>query len=406
MINLKNISFDQCIKCTICSIYCPVSRATHLFPGPKQSGPDSERLRIKDPALIDSSIKYCTNCKRCETVCPSNVKIADLIQTAKYNYLKKKIRVRDFILSRLDILIRILSPISPIANTLMRNSLVKLLLEKFLGISRRQNFPAFERSSFKNCFKRNMQEQDIYDESVIFFPGCNVNYMDKRLGKDLVKILNAMNIGVTIPDNRCCGVPAIANSNIGRAKKYARYNIRSLKKALGDRDRRIVLSCSSGTLALKHEYANFLNLDTSTLHEKIDYITPYLFNRFSEGRMPALNPVHARVAYHSPCHLERIGGVMYTIDILKRVPGLDLVILNSECCGMSGTYGFKKEYFKISEMIGSQLFKKIDDAGPEVVVTDCVTCKWQIENMTGYRVLHPINILAMSVFKYGLDEYL
>lgn len=97
---------------------------------------------------------------------------------------------------------------------------------------------------------------------------------------------------------------------------------------------------------------------------------------------------------------------MYTIDILKRVPGLDLVILNSECCGMSGTYGFKKEYFKISEMIGSQLFKKIDDAGPEVVVTDCVTCKWQIENMTGYRVLHPINILAMSVFKYGLDEYL
>ncbi|TFH43778.1 MAG: 4Fe-4S dicluster domain-containing protein, partial [Chrysiogenales bacterium] len=76
MIRLENISFDQCIKCTVCTIYCPVARVTHLFPGPKQSGPDTERLRIKDPELVDASLKYCSNCKRCETACPSGVQIA------------------------------------------------------------------------------------------------------------------------------------------------------------------------------------------------------------------------------------------------------------------------------------------------------------------------------------------
>jgi len=101
MIKLENISFDHCIKCTICTIYCPVAQATHLFPGPKQSGPDAERLRIKNPELVDASLKYCTNCKRCEIACPSDVKIAEIIQNAKWNYLKiNRFRPRDWFIFR------------------------------------------------------------------------------------------------------------------------------------------------------------------------------------------------------------------------------------------------------------------------------------------------------------------
>ena len=97
MIKLENISFDHCIKCTVCTIYCPVARATHHFPGPKQSGPDTERLRIKSPELLDDSLKYCTNCKRCETACPSDVKIADIIQEAKWHYGEHHFNLRNFL---------------------------------------------------------------------------------------------------------------------------------------------------------------------------------------------------------------------------------------------------------------------------------------------------------------------
>lgn len=32
-------NFEQCIKCTVCTVYCPAAAANPLFPGPKQAGP-------------------------------------------------------------------------------------------------------------------------------------------------------------------------------------------------------------------------------------------------------------------------------------------------------------------------------------------------------------------------------
>ena len=76
-------SFENCIKCTVCTTVCPVSRVNPRYPGPKQAGPDGERLRRKDSALYDEALKYCINCKRCEVSCPSDVKIGDIIQRAR-----------------------------------------------------------------------------------------------------------------------------------------------------------------------------------------------------------------------------------------------------------------------------------------------------------------------------------
>ena len=79
-------SFESCIKCTVCTTYCPVAKVNPLYPGPKQAGPDGERLRLKDPTLYDEALKYCTNCKRCEVACPSDVKIGDIIQRARADF--------------------------------------------------------------------------------------------------------------------------------------------------------------------------------------------------------------------------------------------------------------------------------------------------------------------------------
>jgi len=76
---------------------------------------------------------------------------------------------------------------------------------------------------------------------------------------------------------------------------------------------------------------------------------------------------------------------------------LDLVILNSECCGISGTYGFKNEFHSIGKKIGKKLFGLIDAAYPEFVITDCETCSMQIEMNTPYRVLHPVTLLALAL---------
>ena len=95
MNQFHDTSFENCTKCTVCTTYCPVAKVNVNYPGPKQAGPDGERLRIKDGALYDDALKYCTNCKRCEIACPSDVKIGDIIQRAKDKYNTKSPGIRE-----------------------------------------------------------------------------------------------------------------------------------------------------------------------------------------------------------------------------------------------------------------------------------------------------------------------
>jgi len=91
------------------------------------------------------------------------------------------------------------------------------------------------------------------------------------------------------------------------------------------------------------------------------------------------------VAYHTPCHMEKLGWAYYSIELLKSIPNVELVLLDSQCCGIAGTYGFKKENYKTSQDIGNSLFKQIEESGVDYVVTDCETCKC---------CKHPISVLA------------
>lgn len=76
------------------------------------------------------------------------------------------------------------------------------------------------------------------------------------------------------------------------------------------------------------------------------------------------------------------------------IPGVELDVLDSNCCGIAGTYGFKKENYEVSQAIGKPLFEQIGRLKPDFVACDCETCKWQIEMGTGVPVENPISVLA------------
>ena len=53
--------------------------------------------------------------------------------------------------------------------------------------------------------------------------------------------------------------------------------------------------------------------------------------------------------------------------------------------------------FRSSISVGRNLFNLIDEAEPEIVITDCETCRMQIEMNTRYKVLHPVTVLFMAM---------
>ena len=52
---MNDTRFESCIKCTVCTTVCPVSGVNPRYPGPKQAGPDGERLRLTRSGMLVSN---------------------------------------------------------------------------------------------------------------------------------------------------------------------------------------------------------------------------------------------------------------------------------------------------------------------------------------------------------------
>ncbi|MBC8952739.1 anaerobic glycerol-3-phosphate dehydrogenase subunit GlpC [Xenorhabdus sp. PB62.4] len=400
--SLLDNSFESCIKCTVCTTYCPVAKVNPLYPGPKQAGPDGERLRLKDPALYDDALKYCTNCKRCEVACPSDVKIGEIIQRAKAHYSPHRPKLRDAILSHTDLMGTLSTPFAPVVNAVTRLKPMRHLLDKALKIDHRRELPKYSFGTFRRWYRKQAEIQPQFKEQVAYFHGCFVNYNHPQLGKDLLKVFNAMGIGVQLlTREKCCGVPLIANGFIEQAKRQERVNLASLTESVIERQIPVVATSSSCTFTLRDEYPHILDVDTRSVRDHVELATRYLYRLLDKGRDLPLKHTPLKVAYHTPCHMEKMGWAAYSIELIKRIPGVELIILDSQCCGIAGTYGFKAENYDVSQGIGVNLFRQIEASGVDLVITDCETCKWQIEMSTSKKCEHPISLLAKVVDSGG-----
>ena len=392
--NLGN--FQDCLKCNICAEVCPMMEANPLYPGPKQAGPDELRYRIKDSAFFDNALKYCLNCKRCEVACPSGVKVGDIVARAKIKYGHSQHKMRDLMLSSTDLVGGMATTFAPIVNLALSLDITKSVLDSTFGVSAHASMPKYASKRFEQWFKKVKAHQEGYSRFVEYFHGCYVNYNYPQLGQDFVTLMNACGYGVHILEKqKCCGVALIANGFASQATSAAKTNLASIRKA----SQPVLTTSSSCTLTIKEEYSTILDQDTSDIQSKVQMAVKWLYDRIERGevRLAFRKDFKMKAAYHTPCHLQKLGNQIYSIALLRMIPGLDLKVLEQKCCGISGTFGFKKENYAISQKIGSQLYERIYAANPEVVITDCETCKWQIEGACGIPVFNPISILVQAL---------
>jgi glycerol-3-phosphate dehydrogenase subunit C len=112
-----------------------------------------------------------------------------------------------------------------------------------------------------------------------------------------------------------------------------------------------------------------------------------------------LKELPLKAAYFAPCHLKSLGIGFPALEILQLIPGFKVDYIAADCCGLGGTFGFKKEKYEISQEIGKDLEEAIDHLRPEIVLSDCEGCRMQIRHLTGLKVLHPIQILRDALIK-------
>ncbi|MBQ7772175.1 MAG: anaerobic glycerol-3-phosphate dehydrogenase subunit C [Bacteroidales bacterium] len=406
--NISENNFEQCIKCTVCTVYCPVVPVNPLYPGPKQAGPDGERLRLKKGLFFDDTLKYCLNCKRCEVACPSGVRIGDIIQAARIKHNTQPPKLRDMILASTDIMGSLATTVAPVVNFTLGLQPTKVVMDGVLKVDKHRTFPKYASQTFERWFRKNVQTfQDSFKRHVSMFHGCYVNYNYPQLGKDLVSVMNALGYGVHLLEKeKCCGTALISNGMIDQAKKNAKLNVENIRKSVNERQMPVIATSSSCTFTIRDEYPHLLGIENADVRDYMELATRFIYRLIDQNKVKLVfkKDYKAKVAYHTPCHMERLGWGIFSTELLKMIPGVELTILDSNCCGIAGTYGFKKENYEVSQAIGKPLFDQIGSINPDYVACDCETCKWQIEMSTGKTVKNPISVLAEALDLVATSE--
>lgn len=391
------LSLDSCLKCTICNTACPVMSAHPQYPGPKRLGPELERLRREGLPADSPWVEYCLGCHRCDVACPNQVEVSTMIARAKAAHRKPLVRaLRDWWFARPGLLGRLNTLFPALSNWMLALRPARFLMAAFMQIGPQRRFPRYTRPNLRTpAANGNARPR------VLFFPGCFIRYNQPELGRTIVELLARNGFAAEIADTECCGVPALANGDLEQARKVARANVERLLAA--GPETRIVTACSSCGHTLKTAFGGVLAGDevladaAQNVAERTYDLAELLTEQANAGQLnTSFHPVPVRLAYHAPCHLRSQGIGRPWYHLLRQIPGVTIEDLDAGCCGMSGTYGFKREKYEVSMTIGSELFARINAARPQMVATECATCQMQIEHGAHLPAIHPAEILLQA----------
>jgi Fe-S oxidoreductase len=94
------------------------------------------------------------------------------------------------------------------------------------------------------------------------------------------------------------------------------------------------------------------------------------------------------------CHQRSLVGALPLLKLLRRIPGAEVIDVEAGCCGLAGSFGYEKEHYEISRLVGEQrLFPAIRANPDAVIVAPGFSCRLQIEHFTGRKAVHPAELL-------------
>ncbi len=160
-----------------------------------------------------------------------------------------------------------------------------------------------------------------------------------------------------------------------------------------------IIACEpSCILTIKDDYPALLRGDRRRQAEVVAAVCltfeELLDRLLTDGSSPfRVGPKRLLVQGH--CHQRSLVGMAAALRLLRRIPGAEVVDLDAGCCGMAGSFGYEKEHYEVSRLVGEQrLFPALRKAEPaDVVVASGFSCRMQIAHFTGRTALHPAALL-------------
>ncbi len=404
----------RCIKCGACANVCPVYQTVggHVF-GHIYISAIGVILTAFFHGLDKAAelVRACIGCRACVAVCPSNIDLESIILhlrevigeeegvgTGKSLVFKNVMRNRKLFHGMLRAASLLQKPVTRGERTIRHLPLF------FSGLTEWRTLPAIADKPLRDIWQDKPQKVAEPKYKVAFFAGCLNDFVYPEMGMDLVKVLNHLDVEVTLPlEQSCCGVPALYSGDKETAVAMAEQNIDAM---LADDPDYVITSCPTCTMSLQRDFIDLLK-DNPVWAEKAQSLSEITIDvaRFIadilDGESVLNNMVEAeKVTYHDSCHLKRGAGVWEQPRKLLASSGREVVEMahSDRCCGFGGSYSFTSHPYIAKEILNDKV-NDIEASGAACVAMDCPGCMMQIKGglekqEKKVRVKHTIELLA------------
>jgi len=406
--------FDICHGCRRCVSLCTA------FPTLFDLVDSSTTLEV-DGVEKSEFWKVADQCYLCDmcymTKCPYvpphpwNLDFPHLMLRAKaVKFRKGEVRLRDRLLSSTDAVGKLaaIPVVAQVVNAVNRNGPVRTLMEKAMGVHRERRLPPYSSGTFLgNAIASRPHEVRNGERTpgkVAIFSTCYVNYNEPGIGHDLLAILSHNEIPyVVVAQEACCGMPKLELGDLEAVERLKAVNIPPLAK-LAREGYAILAAVPSCTLMFKNELPLLFPEDpesrlvSETMFDPFEYVV--LRNRDGLLKTDFKNPL-GKISYHIPCHSRVQNMGQKTREALETIPGVAITTVE-RCAGHDGTWGVKSEYYENSMKIGRPVFRRMSEADPDYISSDCPIAARHIEQGMGEsraKRAHPLKLLRLA---YGI----
>ncbi len=399
---------NACHQSNVTTTMCPVYQITgDELASPRGKANILQNLisgdlpeRFTSQPDFKAMLDYCIYCEGCYVECPSHVDVGRLLQEHKARYRAANgATMMQRTLEYSELLSKLQSFAAPVSNMVGSWKPARLFMEYTLGIDHRRPLPKVASARIFRKLNRTREVSQPKD-NVVLFHDLFARYNRPELTALAIRILQYFQIQVVSLPVGSAGMPAIVYGHL----KLARRTIAKSKTVLADyinKDFKIISTEPTAVLALRKEWPdvdNSAEVRTISDHtfEFFDFLNSFLKRSDTE---PEFKRVDIRLGYHAPCHLKALQVGRPGVELLRRIPGVQIHEINRGCCGIAGTYGFKKgkHGYDASMQIGNDLFEALKRPEHEKGLSECSTCRMQMEHGSGKEILHPIEVLAQAL---------
>ena len=417
-----------CIRCSACLNSCANFQTVggHAFGGETYSGGIGGSWEAGTRALEAARFsELCTGCSRCVTQCPIRIDIPYLNST-----LRQRLNQRDankisqlfstalagdgevaplqkLFFGRYDAFGKWGSLLAPLSNWMNAIPGARAVMEKLVGLDRRRELPPFAKPTLVEAAKNRAARVSDPKAKAVLFADIFTNYGSPARGLVTLRVFQSLGIDVVVSDTCADGRAALSQGLISTAAGQARHTTELLRKYIDD-GREVVLIEPSVLAMFRLDYRRLLtDTEGQLLFERlrdhsfdaVEYLWAFMQGTGLDAAklFPASrHPLGKRLFYHSHCQQTTVGSAAAT-EALLRAAGFDVATSNVECCGMAGSFGYKKEFYDLSMAVGQDLFQQVAEAesdGPRVLVATGTSCHEQLASGLKRQVFYPTELLA------------